>query len=70
MIEFRPIHDLAANLENARLAAIEELAAIGGALPVEMVYQVASLQMALTAVREEISNHEIKIGGGAEVPLK
>jgi hypothetical protein len=70
MIERLPIHDLGAHLEAARLKAIEELAAKDGALPQEALQGIAILQSVLTAVREEIEAHEVKICGGAERPLR
>jgi uncharacterized protein YbjQ (UPF0145 family) len=70
MIERFPIHDLRAHLETARLKAVEELAAKGGALPADALQKIAILQTVLTAVREEIEAHEVKVGGGAERPLK
>ena len=70
MTESTPIHDLNASLEAARLIAIEALAAKGGELPAASLQEIAMLQAVLTAVREEIAAHEVKIGGGAEIPLK
>jgi hypothetical protein len=65
-----PIHDLFAHLEAARLRAVNELAAKGNALPAESLRRIAVLQTVLTAVREEIEAHEVRVGGGAETPLK
>jgi hypothetical protein len=39
-------------------------------LPLESLSPLAHLQMALAAVREEISAHEVKVGGGSERPLE
>jgi hypothetical protein len=70
MSESTPIHDLSTSLEAARLIAIEELASKGGPLPAASLQEIALLQTVLTAVREEIAAHEVKVGGGAEIPLK
>jgi hypothetical protein len=71
MIQRLPVHDLRGQLETLRLKAIEELAArAGGALPADSLQRIAILQTVLTAVREEIEAHEVKLGGGAETPLK
>lgn len=65
-----PIHTLRERLETARMQAIEELAAKGGPLPADALQKIALLHSALSAVRDEIEAHEVKIGGGAEQPLK
>jgi hypothetical protein len=65
-----PIHALRERLETARMQAIEELAAKGGPLPADALQKIALLHSALSAVRDEIESHEVKIGGGAEQPLK
>lgn len=70
MIQRLPVHDLLANLEAARLAAIKELAGKRGALPADTLQAIANLQTTLTAVREEIDAHEIRPGQGGEQPLK
>ena len=71
MIQRLPVHDLRGQLETLRLKAIEELAAKAGvALPADSLQRIAILQTVLTAVREEIEAHEVKLGGGAETPLK
>ncbi len=69
MSEQLPIHHLAANLETERLQAVQELAAKGGALPADALEKIATLQATLTAVREEIKAHNVKIGHGSEDPL-
>lgn len=68
----KPIHALRDNLEAARLQAIQELASTGGlgsSASTEALRQVAFIQIALTAVREEIAAHEPRLGGGSEEPL-
>ena len=62
-----PIYDLRERIETVRL---EELAAKNGPLPPDTLQKIALIQSALTAVREEIKNHEVKVGGGGEPPLK
>jgi hypothetical protein len=60
----KPVHALRDVLETARLNAIQELAA-GGVTPavsMEALRRVAFIQMALVAVREEITAHEPKGG--------
>lgn len=70
MIQRMPIHDLRASLEARRLEAIQELAGKRGTLPDVAMREIAILQTVLSAVREEIASHEVKLGGGAENPLK
>jgi hypothetical protein len=70
MIQRMPIHDLRANLEARRLKAVAELADRRDTLPGDAMRAIAILQTVLTAVREEIATHEVKLGGGAESPLK
>jgi hypothetical protein len=65
-----PVHDLRERLETARLSAIEELAAKGGALPTDALEKIALLHSVLSAVRDEIRVYEVKIGGGSERPLE
>jgi hypothetical protein len=71
--EFLPIHELEAALEAARLDEIKRLAAKGASgkgIPTDVLGSLAHVQLALTAVREEIAAHRIKVGGGSEKPLK
>jgi hypothetical protein len=70
MTNSSPVHDLRERLETARLSAIEELAAKGGPLPADALQKIALLHSALSAVRDEISIYEVKIGGGSEQPLE
>ncbi len=65
-----PIHDLRERIETARLQLIEELAAMCGPLSPETLQKIALIQSALTAVREEIKDHEVKVGGGDERALR
>jgi hypothetical protein len=71
--EFQPIHHLEAALEATRLHEIKSLAAKGASgrtIPAEVLGPLAHVQLALTAVREEIAAHSVKLGGGSEKPLK
>src|SRR5580692_908009 len=49
-----PVHALRTALEGERLKAVETLAAQGGSVPPDALRQLATLQMALMAVREDI----------------
>ena len=53
----------------ARLAAVT-IALGSDALAADALQELAILQSALTAVREEIAAHEVRLAGGAEQPLK
>jgi len=57
-----PVHALRANLEAARLKAVEALAAAKGAFSTDALRELATLQAALTAVREEIATHGVRLG--------
>ena len=70
MIQRFPIHDLLTHLETERLKAVQELAAKPGALPADTLQGIAILQTVLTAVREEIAAHEVRVGSGAARPLE
>lgn len=59
-----PVHALRANLETARLTAVETLAAKETAILPDDLKELAALQAALTAVREEIESHGGKLGWG------
>ena len=67
----KPVHALRDVLETARLNAIHELAAgeVTPTVSAEALRRVAFIQMALVAVREEITAHGPKVGGGGEQPL-
>ena len=65
-----PIRDLRTNLETARIQAVKALAESAGELPIDALQRLAIIQGALTAVREEIESHEVKVGGGGELPLR
>jgi hypothetical protein len=70
--DVKPVHELRDALEARRLQEIERLASISlstGGLSLEALNPLAHVQMALAAVREEISAHNVKLGGGSETPL-
>ena len=56
-----PVHTLRANLETERLRLVEKLAA-GSTLSAETLRELATFQAALTAVREEIETHSVRLG--------
>jgi hypothetical protein len=71
--DVKPIHRLRDALEARRLEEIERLASTGittGIPPLDSLSSLAHLQLALTAVREEIAAHDVKLGGGSETPLE
>jgi len=63
-----PVHALLAKLEDERLKLVKKLAA-DGTLSNEAVAELANLQAALTAVREEIDAHGDRVGWGGEPGL-
>ena len=68
-----PIHGLEAALEKTRLEEIERLASKSvqnGPISIDSLGPLASVQIALMAVREEIALHDTKLGGGSEKPLR
>jgi hypothetical protein len=58
------VHALRANLEAARLKAVETLAGKEGAVAPDALRDLATLQSALAAVREEIEAHGGRLGWG------
>lgn len=71
--EHGPIHGLEAALEMTRLEEIERLASNSvknRPLSIDALAPLASVQIALMAVREEIALHDTKLGGGSEKPLR
>jgi hypothetical protein len=65
-----PVHALRARLEDERLDAVQKLAATSTALNSAALSELAYLQLALTAVREEIEAHSVKLGWGSEETLE
>jgi len=63
-----PIHALLAKLEAQRLKLVKKFAA-DGTLSNEALRELATLQAALTAVREEIEAHGPKVGWSDETEL-
>jgi len=64
------VYVLREKLEDARLKAVETLAAKADALPADSLRELSTLHLALTAVRQEISEHGAKAGWGSEEALK
>jgi hypothetical protein len=67
MIRPHPVHALEAILETARFKAVEELASKAGVPSNDDVRNLAMLQAALTAVREEIDDEADKRGWGGKL---
>ena len=63
-----PVHALRTKLEAERLKLIEKLAADGTPSD-EALRGLANLQTALTAVREEMEMHAVKLGWGSKAGL-
>jgi hypothetical protein len=64
MTKRHPVHDLQANLEAARLKVIETLAAKDGPPAPDALRELATIHAALSAVREEIETHGVRLGWG------
>jgi len=64
-----PVYVLQANLETARLKAVEILAASDGVVSPDAMRELATLQAALTSVREVIETHGGRLGWGNAIPL-
>jgi hypothetical protein len=62
--EQHPVHSLLSTLEAERLKLVKKLAT--GTQAADTVQQLATVQTALTAVREEIEEHSVRVGGGGE----
>ena len=69
MAEPHPVYTRQANLETARLKAVETLAARDGVASPDAMTELATLQAALTAVREVIGTHGGDLGWGNAAPL-
>ena len=69
MAKQHPVHALRANLEAARLKAVEALAAADVPYSPDALHQLASLQAALTAVSEAIVTQGPTVGGGSSEGL-
>ena len=64
-----PVHALLAKLETDRLGLVEKLAG-ASTLSADALKELATLQVALTAVREEIQTRGPKLGWGGEKELE
>ena len=69
MAKHHPVHTLRANLKAARLRAINGLAATDGAFHPDALQTLATLQLALTALREDIEAHGPRLGWGGNDEL-
>jgi hypothetical protein len=69
MAKEHPVHALRANLEAARVKAVEALAATNVPYSLDALHQLASLQAALTAVSETIATHGPTVGWGSSEGL-
>jgi hypothetical protein len=69
MTNLHPVHALQANLEAARLKLVETLAAKGGPLTPDALRELAIIHAALSAVREEIDKHGVRMGWGGKGEL-
>ena len=69
MAKQHPVHVLRANLEAARLKAVEALAAANLPYAPDALHQLASLQASLTAVTEAIVTHGPTVGWGSSEGL-
>jgi hypothetical protein len=69
MAKPHPVHALRANLEAARLKAVETLAAANAPYSPEALHQLAALQASLTAVTEAIETQGPAVGWGSSEGL-
>ncbi len=65
-----PVQALRAKLEDQRLSAIQTLASTDTADNPNALNELACLQLALTAVREEIEAHSVRFGWGSVEALE
>lgn len=63
------VYVLREKLEDARLKAVETLAAAPDSLSIDSLRELSALHAALTAVRQEISEHGAEAGWGSEEVL-
>jgi hypothetical protein len=69
LADTHPVHALRARLEDQRLDAVQRLAA-GAVSNSGALTELAYIQLALTAVREEIDVHAVKLGWGSKETLE
>ena len=70
MTDTHPVHALRTRLEDERLDAVLKLAATGVVPNSSALSELAHIQLALTAVREEVAAHSVKLGWGSEEALE
>jgi hypothetical protein len=69
----RPIHELQHHLEQQRLQVIEAMASRASIRSEPSdgdLLKLAAIQMAIIAIRDELTSHEPKPGSGSETPLE
>ena len=66
MTKLHPVHVLQANLVATRLKVVETLAAKEGPPAPDALRELATIHAALSAVREEIETHGVRLGWGNE----
>jgi len=66
MTKLHPVHVLQANLEAARLKAVETLAGEEAPPAPDALRELATIHAALSAVREEIETHGPRLGWGSK----
>ena len=64
MTKLHPVHVLQANLVATRLKVVETLAAKEGPPALDALRELATIHAALSAVREEIETHGVRLGWG------
>ena len=64
MTNLHPVHTLQANLEAAHFKAVETLAAKEGPFTPDALRELAIIHAALSAVRQEIETHGVRLGWG------
>ena len=69
MTKLHPVHALQANLEAARLKVVETLAGKESPPTSDALRELATIHAALSAVREEIETHGVRLGWGNEDAL-
>ena len=62
MTKLHPVHVLKSKLEAARLKVVKTLAAKEGLPAPDALRELATIQAALSAVREEIETHSVRVG--------
>jgi hypothetical protein len=69
MMTSHPIRNLASNLEEKRLQLVEKLASDMMSISADAIKELATVQTALTAVREALDEHGPRMGWGSDQEL-